>query len=180
MDRLIDTEELAKHLGVSARTVDTWRTAGEGPDYIKVGAQVRYRPSDVDEWLDTARIIQGNTAGRTKPGPGWHEFVTNAIQPSDEIVTRRNLWTAWHQYLAEEPRAQERGDGPQLESDIRHALQKFFPVEPDGCGLNGIRLTDYGQNLLIAGRAREWNLPDAAAAAFLGHGLTGGPIGIGV
>jgi hypothetical protein len=52
---------------------------------------------------------------------------------------RGNLWRVWSQYLADQLAAQRLGDGPQLEADLRHALQEFIPLEPDSLYLSGIR-----------------------------------------
>lgn len=51
MERLLFTEEVAEALGRPPRTLRQWRYLGEGPTYLKVGALVRYRPRDVEEWL---------------------------------------------------------------------------------------------------------------------------------
>lgn len=180
MDRLIDTEELAKALGVSPRTVDTWRTAGEGPDYIKIGAQVRYRESDVEQWLSTVRVIQGNTAGRLKPGPSWADFVAQAVQPSEASITRHNLWRVWNEYLALHPDAREDTNGPQLESDLRPALKYHLTVTGSRAGIfDGIRLTTYGQTMLTTVKHREWDLPDYVTSGDVGAGLTGEQFAIG-
>lgn len=182
MDRLIDTEELAKALGISSRTVDTWRTAGEGPDYIKIGAQVRYRETDIEQWLSTVRVIQGNTAGRLKPGPGWADFVAKTVQPSDASIDRHNLWRVWNEYLELHPDARGGSDNPQLESDLRHALSELS-VTVDASStknvLAGIRLTTYGQSLLTTIKSREWNLPGYVDAADVGAGLAGEQFAIG-
>lgn len=178
MERLIDSEQLATILGLSPRTVDTWRSTGEGPDYIRVGGQVRYHPSDIEDWFATERVIQGNTAGREKPGPGWNDFASKALQASDTTVHRDNLWIAWNEYLANEPAANP--GGPQLATDLRHALQKIHPVTSDGKGLNGIRLTTYGQDLLMAAKTREWNLPELHNAHDIGQTLAGEQYALGL
>jgi excisionase family DNA binding protein len=51
MEPLMSTEEVAEVLGRPARTLRQWRYLGEGPRYLKVGATVRYRARDVEEWL---------------------------------------------------------------------------------------------------------------------------------
>jgi excisionase family DNA binding protein len=48
---LIDEVELAKRLGVSRSTLQSWRYAGRGPRYIKLGRLVRYRSADVEAYL---------------------------------------------------------------------------------------------------------------------------------
>lgn len=45
------TEELAEYLGVSKSTIIAYRTEGNGPKYLKIGRLVRYRISDVEDWI---------------------------------------------------------------------------------------------------------------------------------
>ncbi len=49
---LLSDAELAKYLGVSVAALRKWRVNGTGPRWIKLGALVRYRLSDVHEYLD--------------------------------------------------------------------------------------------------------------------------------
>jgi predicted DNA-binding transcriptional regulator AlpA len=55
---LIDEAALAGRLGISRSTLQSWRYAGRGPRFIKLGRLVRYRVSDVDAYL------VANTRGR--------------------------------------------------------------------------------------------------------------------
>lgn len=48
---LIDEAALAARLGVSRATLQSWRYAGRGPSYIKIGRLIRYRNVDVDRFL---------------------------------------------------------------------------------------------------------------------------------
>jgi excisionase family DNA binding protein len=52
---LLDSEQLARILGVTYRTLDTWAYRREGPAYIRVGRHRRYDPADVRAWLDAQR-----------------------------------------------------------------------------------------------------------------------------
>ena len=52
---LIDEPTLAARLGVSRSTLQSWRYAGRGPRYIKLGRMVRYRNADVDAYLVRTR-----------------------------------------------------------------------------------------------------------------------------
>ena len=54
----------AERLSVSVRTLQAWRTRGDGPPYIKAGRAVRYDPRRTDEWLATR--ARRNTSD---PGP---------------------------------------------------------------------------------------------------------------
>jgi len=55
---LIDEATLAMRLGVSRSTLQSWRYAGRGPRFIKLGRMIRYRNADVDAYL------RANTRGR--------------------------------------------------------------------------------------------------------------------
>ncbi len=59
--RLWTPEELADYLGVSLHCVYAWSSRGGGPKVLRVGARLRYRPDDVEAWLD--RVTDGNQAG---------------------------------------------------------------------------------------------------------------------
>lgn len=48
---LIDEAMLASRLGVSRATLQSWRYAGRGPRFIKLGRLIRYSAADVDEFL---------------------------------------------------------------------------------------------------------------------------------
>jgi excisionase family DNA binding protein len=50
--RLLSIQELADYLDVPVETVRTWRANRTGPRGIRVGRHVRYRPSDVELWLN--------------------------------------------------------------------------------------------------------------------------------
>lgn len=49
--RLNTEKEEAARLNLSERTLQAWRTRGDGPAYIKTGRAVRYDPRVTDEWL---------------------------------------------------------------------------------------------------------------------------------
>jgi predicted DNA-binding transcriptional regulator AlpA len=52
-----DTESLlaeiyaADLLGLSSRTLQSWRSKNEGPPYVRVGRAVRYRRQDLLNWV---------------------------------------------------------------------------------------------------------------------------------
>lgn len=63
---LLTPDQVAAALGLSHRTLAAWRSSGRNPlAWIKVGARVRYRRSDVDAWLEsqsrtsTAAAVKG-------------------------------------------------------------------------------------------------------------------------
>lgn len=49
--RRLDTNQAADYLGNESSTLNTWRSRGEGPPFIKVGRSVRYDTRDLDQWL---------------------------------------------------------------------------------------------------------------------------------
>lgn len=52
----LSEEAVATRLGWSIETLRRYRWRGEGPAYLKYGRCIRYRPSDVDAWLDSQRV----------------------------------------------------------------------------------------------------------------------------
>lgn len=50
---LMSTEELAAYLRVNTDTIHKWRHKGEGPPALRIGKYLRFRPSEVEEWLKT-------------------------------------------------------------------------------------------------------------------------------
>ena len=53
--RFLTTQDLADLLNVSTKTVQRWRSDGTGPPFYYLGAIVRYRESEVIEWLKNKR-----------------------------------------------------------------------------------------------------------------------------
>jgi excisionase family DNA binding protein len=51
----MDSRQAAVYLGISANTLNCWRSRREGPPFVKVGGKVRYRLADVDAWADGRR-----------------------------------------------------------------------------------------------------------------------------
>jgi len=60
---LIDSQETAEILGISKSALEVWRTTGRYKlPFIKVGRNVRYRRSDVLQWLESRTRASGTTA----------------------------------------------------------------------------------------------------------------------
>ena len=59
-DPLLKEAEAAKRVNVSISTFRRWRYEGIGPKFIRIGGILRYRQSDVDEF------IQKHTIGEVK------------------------------------------------------------------------------------------------------------------
>jgi hypothetical protein len=63
MHRLLTPAEAAELLGgVSERTLADWRYHGTGPAFIKVGAQVRYDPRDLESYQAAQRVETARSA----------------------------------------------------------------------------------------------------------------------
>jgi predicted DNA-binding transcriptional regulator AlpA len=51
--RLLNERQVADSCSISVLTLRKWRSEGRGPRYVKIGALVRYRPEDVDAWIQS-------------------------------------------------------------------------------------------------------------------------------
>ena len=49
--RLLNEHEVADSCSISVLTLRKWRSQRRGPQYVKIGALVRYRPEHVDAWI---------------------------------------------------------------------------------------------------------------------------------
>jgi predicted DNA-binding transcriptional regulator AlpA len=50
---LMDSEQAAKVLNLSKRTLEAFRVRGNGPKYVKISARcVRYRLDDLNKWIN--------------------------------------------------------------------------------------------------------------------------------
>jgi hypothetical protein len=45
------TKAAAIKLNISEATLNTWRSRGRGPKYVKIGGKVFYRDEDLDEFI---------------------------------------------------------------------------------------------------------------------------------
>jgi excisionase family DNA binding protein len=61
MQELLTLREAAERLRISPQTLMNWRSKGKGPKSAKFGGGVRYRPEDIDTWID--QQFKGNTNG---------------------------------------------------------------------------------------------------------------------
>lgn len=50
--RLLTVREVASWLGISEHTLRYWRHVHRGPRSLSVGGAVRYRASDIEDWLE--------------------------------------------------------------------------------------------------------------------------------
>lgn len=50
---MLRTREAARYLSLTKPTLEAWRCRGGGPSYCKMGKAVRYRKSDLDEFVNS-------------------------------------------------------------------------------------------------------------------------------
>ncbi|WP_198375110.1 helix-turn-helix transcriptional regulator [Neoroseomonas rubea] len=69
MDEYLDEVALAKRLKLSRRSIQRFRTTGEGPPFVRVGQRrVAYRLADVEAWAEarTFRHRAAEMAGKSR------------------------------------------------------------------------------------------------------------------
>jgi predicted DNA-binding transcriptional regulator AlpA len=59
---LWDKRAAARYLGISAKTLDRWMAEGRGPRGRRVGVQIRYKPTDVQDFLQSCAPVGGGAA----------------------------------------------------------------------------------------------------------------------
>jgi excisionase family DNA binding protein len=55
IEKLWSVDDLASYLGVPRATIYVWSSRGIGPRGIRVGRYLRFRPADVEAWLEEAQ-----------------------------------------------------------------------------------------------------------------------------
>ncbi len=55
-DRLLTRAEVEVNFGLSRRFLEISAVKGNGPPFIKINRAVRYRVSDLREWIDARRV----------------------------------------------------------------------------------------------------------------------------
>ena len=72
MEVLLTENDVSAQLKVSLACLRRWRLCGEGPQYVKVNNMVRYRESDLNNWVSelpsagNGRRLSPRTVIRTK------------------------------------------------------------------------------------------------------------------
>lgn len=56
----VDTEGASQHLGLAVSTLEKLRVSGGGPRFVKMGRAVRYRLSDLEEYL-AERVVESTS-----------------------------------------------------------------------------------------------------------------------
>lgn len=64
----LSQDDVARRLGVSERTVMRWRSTGDGPPFVRLGARrIGYRLADVEAWAG-ARTFASRAAELARAG----------------------------------------------------------------------------------------------------------------
>ena len=53
LEELLNEHDVARLTGLSVASVRRWRLLRQGPKFLKIGAAVRYRKTDLAIWLET-------------------------------------------------------------------------------------------------------------------------------
>ena len=61
---LLDAKSLSGYLKVSTRTLENMLLRGDGPPYLRLGRQRRWRPADVEAWLQARAECMQPTGSR--------------------------------------------------------------------------------------------------------------------
>lgn len=62
---LLTVQETARLLRCSASSLNKWRLIGRGPHFVYVGSRVRYRPTDIAEYIN--KQIRASTSAEQSP-----------------------------------------------------------------------------------------------------------------
>ena len=68
LDELLSPQDLASYLDVPLTTVYGWRHRGLGPAGFRVGRHVRYRRTDVEEWISAQLEYTASNLRAVRPG----------------------------------------------------------------------------------------------------------------
>jgi predicted DNA-binding transcriptional regulator AlpA len=52
MEALLNELQVSEKLQISVASLRRWRVLGQGPQFVKVGPLVRYRPEAIDRWVE--------------------------------------------------------------------------------------------------------------------------------
>ena len=65
---LLTTTEAAQILRVKPNTLEVWRSQGRSPKFLKINGAVRYRATDLDDFIVAS--IRGGNEQPAAAGPG--------------------------------------------------------------------------------------------------------------
>ncbi len=67
---LLTAKQVAEHIQRPERTLERWRSSGEGPPFVRLGRRVAYRLQDLERWVAgrTFASRAAELAQRTRAG----------------------------------------------------------------------------------------------------------------
>jgi predicted DNA-binding transcriptional regulator AlpA len=68
MGCLLNERQAADLLNIRVPTLRRWRWAGKGPRFLKLGGAVRYEPSELEDFIASARRASTADPGTGLPG----------------------------------------------------------------------------------------------------------------
>lgn len=68
MTKHLSTRELASRWGVRLSTLERWRASGLGPHFLRIGARVVYRLSDIEAYEQAHCFISTHQRVQHKTG----------------------------------------------------------------------------------------------------------------
>jgi excisionase family DNA binding protein len=63
----LSLSEAAEYLGLATQTLYTWRSKGIGPVAVKIGSRVKYRQTDLDDWIAQQAEAEADRIARRNP-----------------------------------------------------------------------------------------------------------------
>lgn len=63
---LLTEKEAAAKLECEPQTLNKWRSRRKGPPYLKLSGKIRYRLSDLEQFIDGCRIVPGEQPKRAR------------------------------------------------------------------------------------------------------------------
>jgi len=93
-DDLLSTKELAGWLGYSVQWLEIKRHKGDGgPSFVRPGGRVRYRRSDVIEWLESRRYAC-TSEYRARPAATPSSSAGNGAEPTTQASHEGTRWVS--------------------------------------------------------------------------------------
>lgn len=79
MHNFLTEKEVARQINVSLASLRRWRLQQRGPRFVKVGALVRYRSEDLEQWMES--LPSGGAAPqRQEIHLSWHRDDSHPCQ----------------------------------------------------------------------------------------------------
>ncbi|MDR1242217.1 MAG: helix-turn-helix domain-containing protein [Deltaproteobacteria bacterium] len=56
-EKLLSPVEVEEMYNIPTTTLEKWRSLKMGPSYHKLGKHIRYKPKDVEQWIESKRVL---------------------------------------------------------------------------------------------------------------------------